>query len=405
MSWQCLRSTSSLSWLMPILRPIRMIMYHNPVQRRALRAGSLEVLPVVAEHDLAPHQATACYARPLAACAIGAALIVALLGTPQANAQTSLRKVTVTQTAADALGFAPIYIARHNRYFEEEGFDVNILVTGGGGPDVAALVSGQAQFTAAGPPNQLALFQQGQRTLSVISFFDLLTANIVINKQIYDSNNLGARPVEERIKALKGLRISVSRLGSLTDMVARSYVRRAGLDPDKDAKIIATTTGMPQIAALQFNQVDAASITTPSAEAVVARGAAAMLVNNTKGEDPLFAPPFTGQSILVRPDWATQNPELVKAFVRAMLKANRWASEHSAEDGAKIMKTFRPDADLNLLTEQYALIKHGFPPTGCLTQKGIESVVKLFEISGQLTQTIRWTDIATNEYLPHSCAP
>src|SRR6185437_1588834 len=123
---------------------------------------------------------------------------------------------------------------------------------------------------------------------------------------------------------------------------------------------IATTAGMPQIASLQFNRVDAASITTPSAEAIVAKGAAAMLVNNTKGEDPLFAPPFTGQSILVRPDWAAQNPELVRAFVRAMLKADRWANEHSAEEGAKIMHTFRPESDLKLVTEQYALIKHGF---------------------------------------------
>ena len=66
-----------------------------------------------------------------------------------------------------------------------------------------------------------------------------------------------------------------------------------------------------------------------------------MLVNNTKGEDPLFAPPFTGQSILVRPDWAAQNPQLVKAFVRAMLTADRWANEHSAEDGAKIVSARR----------------------------------------------------------------
>ncbi len=301
------------------------------------------------------------------------------------------------------MGFAPIYIARYNHYFEEEGFDVNVAITGGGGPEVAALISGQVEFTAAGPPNQLALYQQGQKTLSVISFFDLLTANLLVNKDFYEANKLGTLSIEQRIKFLKGLKISVTRLGSLTDMVARSYVRRAGLDPETDAKIIATTAGAPQLAALQYNQVDAASVTTPMAETIVAKGAGAMLINNTKGDDPMYAPPFTGQSILVRPDWARQNPELVKAFVRAMLKADRWAHDHSAEEGAKIIQSFLPHLDLKIVTEQYALVKEGFPSTGCLSQKGVESVIKLFDLAGQLTQPIRWTDIATNEYLPHSC--
>jgi NitT/TauT family transport system substrate-binding protein len=314
-----------------------------------------------------------------------------------------LRKITVTQTSAEGVGFSAIYIARYNHYFEEEGFDVKVAITGGGGPEVAALISGQVEFTAAGPPNQLALYQQGQKTLSVISFFDLLTANLVINKKIYEAKRLGTLPIEQRIKVLKGLKISVTRLGSLTDMVARSYVRRAGLDPETDAKIIATTSGAPQLAALEHNQVDAAVVTSPMAETIVTRGAGTMLINNTNGDDPVYAPPFTAQAILVRPDWARQNAGLVKGFVRAMLRADRWAHDHSAEEGAKVVQSFLPHLDLKIVTEQYAQVKHGFPATGCLSQKGVESVIKLFELAGQLSQPIRWTDIATNEYLPHSC--
>jgi NitT/TauT family transport system substrate-binding protein len=348
-----------------------------------------------------PHLRDGWRALTVAALA-AAALLVTAFGDP-ARAQ-NLRDITVTQSTADSVAFLPIYIAKYNHYFEDEGFRVNLIITNGGGPDVAALISGQAQFTAAGPINQLALFQQGQRTLSVASFFDRLIGNIVIRKDIYDAKKLGSLPVEERIKALKGLKISVTRLGSLTDMVARSYLRRAGLDPQKDAMIVATTAGAPQIAALMQKQVDAVSATTPASEEMVSRGAGVMLVNNTHGEDPFFVP-FAEQTILVMPAWAQQNPDLVKAFVRAIVKAETWAHAHSSEDAAKIMVSYVPSLDVKVLADQIELIKDGIPTTGCISQKGIEANFKLFDAAGLLTKPMQWTDIATNEYLPSKCTP
>jgi NitT/TauT family transport system substrate-binding protein len=185
-------------------------------------------------------------------------------------------------------------------------------------------------------------------------------------------------------------------------MVARSYVRRAGLDPERDAQIIATTAGQPQIAALEQRQIDVASVTTPAAEVMVERGVGVMLVNNTRGEDPFFKP-FTQQSVLVRDDFARQNPETVKAFVRAIVTANKWAREHSAEDGAKIMNFYVPALKVEEIAKQYAYIKDAVPATGCHTEKGIQGNIELFRAAGLLKQEIKWTDLVTNEFLPTAC--
>jgi NitT/TauT family transport system substrate-binding protein len=321
----------------------------------------------------------------------------------RADAQ-SLRKITVTQSVADSVSFAPIYVARYNHYFEEEGLQADVVITGAGGPDIAALIAGQAQFDAAGPINQLALYQQGQKTLSVMSFFDRLIDNIVVSKEIAAKDNLLNLSIDDRIRALKGAKFSVTRVGALTDMVARSYFKRVGLDSEKDVKIIGTTSGTPQIAALQHGQVDAASVTSPAAEEIVKRGIGVMLINNTKGEDPFFTP-FTQQTILVKPDWAQQNPDTVRAFVRAILKALKWTHEHTAAEGAKLFQTFVPSIDINVLSEQFAIIQDGFPTNGCMTPKGIEANMKLFEAAGLLTQKISWTDISSNQYLPQGCNP
>jgi ABC-type nitrate/sulfonate/bicarbonate transport system substrate-binding protein len=105
------------------------------------------------------------------------ALLVLSACAPQAptapsQSQPGLTKLRVTQSTADSVSFMPIYIARYFNYFGDEGLAVDVVTTGGGGPDVAALIAGEAQFTAAGPINQLALLLEGQKTLAVANFLD-----------------------------------------------------------------------------------------------------------------------------------------------------------------------------------------------------------------------------------------
>jgi NitT/TauT family transport system substrate-binding protein len=297
----------------------------------------------------------------------------------------------------------PIYIARYFNYFGDEGLAADVVTTGGGGPDVAALIAGEAQFTAAGPINQLALFQEGKKTLAVAGFLDTLINNLVMRKDLYEQKGLSeSSSMEQKLAALKGTKISVTRPGALTDMVARSYLRRANLDPEKDAQIVATTSGQPQMAALEQKAVDVASITSPAAELTVARGVAMMLVNNTRGEDPFFKP-FTQQSVLVREDYARQNTDTVKAFARAIVKANKWAREHSAEEGAKIMNFYVPALKVEDIARDYGAIKDAIPANGCHSEKGVMGNVELFKAAGLLKTDIKYSDLATNEFLPEKC--
>src|SRR5262245_8899222 len=258
------------------------------------------------------------------------------------GAPAGLTKLRVTQSVADSVAFIPIYVARYFNYFGDENLAVDVITTAGGGPDVAALVAGEAQFTAAGPINQLALLQEGKKTLSVASFGDRLTVNLVMHKDVYARNGLSASSTaEQKLAALKGTKVAISRRGALTDMVIRMYVMRAGLDPDKDLTIVATGAGQPQIAALEQGQVDVAAATTPTAESLVDRGVGVMLFYNTGGEDPSLQP-FTGYSILIREDYAKQQPDIVRAFVRSIVKANQWVRDHTSEESAEVMQFYLP---------------------------------------------------------------
>jgi NitT/TauT family transport system substrate-binding protein len=325
-------------------------------------------------------------------------------GAPPQSAPAGLTKLRVTQSVADSVAFIPIYVARYFNFFGDENLAVDVITTAGGGPDVAALIAGEAQFTAAGPINQLALWQEGKKTLSVASFGDRLTVNLVMHKDVYAQKGLTATSTaEQKIAALRGTKVSITRRGALTDMVIRMYAQRAGLDPEKDLTIIGTGAGQPQIAAFEQGQVDVAAATTPTAETLVERGAGVMLFYNSGGEDPSLQP-FTGYSILVREDYARQNPEIVRAFARAIVKANKWVLDHTAAEAAEVMHFYLPNLPAETIAKDFAYIRTGVPPEGCLSERAVSANIDLFRAAGLLRQEIKWTDIATNEFLAAKCS-
>jgi NitT/TauT family transport system substrate-binding protein len=325
-------------------------------------------------------------------------------GAPAQSAPAALTKLRVTQSVADSVAFIPIYVARYFNFFGDENLAVDVITTAGGGPDVAALIAGEAQFTAAGPINQLALWQEGKKTLSVASFGDRLTVNLVMHKDVYAQKGLTAASTpEQKIAALKGTKVAITRRGALTDMVIRMYAQRAGLDPEKDLTIIGTGAGQPQMAAFEQGQVDVAAATTPTAETLVERGAGVMLFYNSGGEDPSLQP-FTGYSILVRDDYARQNPEIVRAFARAMVKANKWVLDHTAEEAAEVMHFYLPNLPAETIAKDFGYIRTGVPAEGCLSERAVTANIDLFRAAGLLRQEIKWTDIATNEFLAAKCS-
>jgi NitT/TauT family transport system substrate-binding protein len=63
---------------------------------------------------------------------------------------------------------------------------------------------------------------------------------------------------------LRGKRIGVTRLGTSTDILARTLLQRSGLEPDRDAAIV-QVGGLPEIlAALQVGAVDAGVLSPPT---------------------------------------------------------------------------------------------------------------------------------------------
>ncbi len=88
----------------------------------------------------------------------GAAFLIALVAGvagcvasgPRPAAAATLQKIKVSQPV-DALSMMPMSVARANQYFQAEAIGLEVIVTGGDGPDVHALLAKGVEFVSTGP--------------------------------------------------------------------------------------------------------------------------------------------------------------------------------------------------------------------------------------------------------------
>ena len=285
-------------------------------------------------------------------------------------------KLKVSQPVS-SLTFVTVYVGRHQGFYADEGLEVEQLATGGGGPDIQALVSGDVQLAITPGTGQMDAFKQGRRLLAVFNALDKNIINVAMRTDVAQQKGITAQsPLDDKLKALKGLKVAGTRPGALTFQQAEALVRRAGLEPQKDVEIVGAGEGPALIAALESGQVDVILQSVPVPEQVVARGKAIMLINNAAGEDPSIVP-FNMASVLVTPEYADKNPDVVKRFVRASRKANEWIRQATPEQIADAVSPDLGQTPREVLVAGAAAVKTATNPTGILDKQAVKNMVEM----------------------------
>lgn len=328
-------------------------------------------------------------------------LVMAALnvGFPARAPGAELKQLRMT-LPVNAMTFYSVYVAQDKGFFRDEGYDFELVVTGGDGPDVDALMAGSVQFTATPPTRLLIAYEQGKRLLGVANLMNRVGINCFMNKTVADRLGVAEKtPLPDKLRALKGLTIGGTRAGAFTYLLATHYVKRAGYVPQTDVKIIGAGGEGPMLAAVEGNKVDIGCIGSPAPEWSVSRGRSIMWVNNTKGEDPEFAE-FLFETLYVMPDYAAKNPEIVRGVVKALVRATRFIGEGPEAEHMPILRNRFKGVPDEVLREALANTRAATDPTGRMTQKGLEANVKFLKEAGALKTDIPWTAVVTNEHLP-----
>lgn len=140
-------------------------------------------------------------------------------------------------------------------------------------------------------------------------------------------------PKESTLKTLADLRgkqVSVP-FGSAAHGMLVNSLKAAGIDPDKDVKLVSQS---PEVggSSLRTNQIDAHADFVPFGELFPFRGFARKIFDGAETGIP------THHGVLVRSDFAQQYPEIVVAYLKALLEANKMFREQPEAIAAKVEK-------------------------------------------------------------------
>src|SRR5258706_4214811 len=128
--------------------------------------------------------------------------------------------------AAMTASHTPLWVAQERGLFAKQGLVVESIFFGAGPPAMQALVAGDLDIVVTSAPNVVNPRLGGADVVMVLSIIPTFIDHIISAANITSSEQL------------KGKSGSVNRAGSISDMGLRLSLKRLGIDPEKDVKII-----------------------------------------------------------------------------------------------------------------------------------------------------------------------
>src|SRR5918996_4858359 len=217
----------------------------------------------------------------------------------------------------------PIYVAQEKGFYKENNIDVDAVFTRGGGENVQAVVSGDAQIGL------------GTGTLAVISAFvkkapiKIAAAEITgMDAFWYVQSNTPMRKLE----ALAGKKVAYSRPGASSHMAVLAIadqIKAKGLKPAEPVSL----GGIPEVyTSVRTGQADAGWSVAPFQLDRVEKGELRVVV---RGEEITAMKEITARVHFVNNDFAAKNPNAVRGFFRAQQRALDYMFDNK-EETAKI---------------------------------------------------------------------
>lgn len=327
---------------------------------------------------------------------VAAACLLALFSTAGSAAPLKARMTIPVH----ALAFYSIYVAQDKGFFTAQDIEMEVIATQGDGPDVDALISGSVDFTTSTPNRLLTAYSQGKPLKAVMSVVNRFTNFCYIGKAAADKAGFREnQTVEEKMRRLKGLTIGGTRPGAMTYLLGLQYLKRVGLEPQKDAKVIGVGGGQALLAALENGQIDVACFASPGVEQAVERGKSMVFINNPRGEDPLLRE-FLFELLYVRPEFAQKNPDTVRRVVHALVNANRWIQKASDADHLALLKPRFPGMDDVILLKAVHNSIAAIEPSGRISPQALAAAVKFLRDLEMLDRDVPFGAVVDNSFLP-----
>jgi len=249
--------------------------------------------------------------RFLLACSLMACVLV--LASDASSVAQEKKNLRVIFTSLAWNSELPFRTALTRGFFKSQGLEIQPIFVRGGPAAMAALVSGEVDFAEIGGAQ--AVMRSRARGLDVSIIASLSNAT---NYQLL--GNRSTRTLED----LKGKIIAVTGAGAFSDFAMRTFLRRRGVDPDKDITLRAIGGSGLRAGALERGLVSAAPFAPEDTVRLMRLGfpMIANLSNTVNIPQSIVA---TRNEVLER------LPDTTKRFLKALILGIQFAKTKKAD--------------------------------------------------------------------------
>jgi NitT/TauT family transport system substrate-binding protein len=311
------------------------------------------------------------------------AVLIALLAVVALNGCTTAhQKLRVGKAISEAFSFVPLDVGMETGIFKRHGLDIQEFDFSGSAKLQQALTANSIDIGLGSGP-ELAFIAKGVPALGVAALADaplLLTLSVEKNGPI------------KTIADLKGKRVSVSTVGSLTEWLVQELSRKQGWGTD-GIKTIAVGDDAAQVSALKTHQVDGIVTDVAAAYRLQDAGDTRILVRfGTIVKD------FHIHIIYARKSLIDKNPEAVRAFLAGWFESVAYMRQHkdkTVEISARVM-----GVSPVIASKVYDEMMPAFNPTGKFNPKALDVLKRSFVEMGILPTQPDMSKLVTEKFLP-----
>lgn len=279
--------------------------------------------------------------------------------------------------------YAPQYAAIQNGYFEEEGMEINLILTPGADKVAAALLSKDADIGLSGSEATIYVYNGGEQ--DYLKTFAQLTQK--------DGSFLVSRtPIENfTLEDLRGKTVIGGRRGGMPEMTFEYVLRQNGMDPKTDLTIDTSVEFAAMGGAFIGGDDDFVTLFEPTALEVEQQGYGYVVASIGELGGVV---PYTSYS--ARISFIEENPDLIAGFNHAVQKGLDYVHSHSDEEVAETILSFFPDTSLNDLTEVVGRYREidAWPTTTSFTEESFNHLQDIMIDAGELEEKVPYSELS-----------
>jgi NitT/TauT family transport system substrate-binding protein len=306
-------------------------------------------------------------------------LCVLVFGASFAHADDKLR---VGKAVAGPFDFVPLDIGLDKGFFKKHGVDVE-EVDFDGSAKLQQGLGADAIDVGLGSGPELAFVAKGNTDLAIAVFAGPPNSQVLVVRK-----ESGVHAASD----LKGKKIGLSTVGSLTDWLLRQLSTQRGWGPD-GIEGVALGSESGRTASLRAGSTDGMVIDVATATKFAKEGSGSIVVHFG-----VIAPNFIIHAIFATNKSIAEKPEVLKHFLAGWFETINWMRAHRDETVALAAKAMHQDNDI--VAANYDQTMNDFSTTGRFDAKALAVLAQSFVDMKTLPSAPDMSKLYTEKLLP-----